>query len=169
MWNHDFIFLRHTWVRSKVKEKIGKTGCFWRKNVLLEFHTKNIIISCQRISKHSQVQPYIPPALQGDHDHPPILVLQSSYGQKVTCLHEQMGEQWWGSGEKLDSTLLPAAQCSVMDQTLQGKVLQTLHGWSTLFLHCRKKQRPDRKSLPIHNKRCESRMVRDSQSWPSFI
>lgn len=68
-------------------------GCFQIKNVLLKLHTKNTIISQQRISEHSCVQPYIPPALQGRHGDLPIPVLQSSYGQKVTCFHEQRGEQ----------------------------------------------------------------------------
>lgn len=107
-----------------------------------------MIISHLRISKHSQVEPYIPMALQGGQDDLPIFVLQSSYGQKVTSFHEQLGEQWLGSGERLDSTLLLVAQCAVMDQTFQEKVLQILHGWPTLFVHCRKKQIPDRNFVP---------------------
>lgn len=73
----------------------------------------------------------------------PYSYCESSCCRDVTCFHVRLGAQRLGSGEKLHSTLLPVSQCAVIEQTHQGQVLQTLYGWFTLFLPCRKKQRPD--------------------------
>lgn len=112
VWNHPSILLiKHTWMRRKVKRMVGKTGCFQRENVLLELHTNNMIISHQRISKHSQVKPYIPPALQGGHGDLPILVLQKQLLRGCHLLPRTSG--WAMIRIRWEAGLYPAPHCPV--------------------------------------------------------